>query len=141
MPSSFVRVPAAARSSISAGSVSRTTLRARKNALALNPLSWARSRQCTTRLRASSGVIPSSVTTAPVRTSLAFGRGERANGRQHSAPSSQTADDTANTATKSPLRSRSQPPRYGPPAWARAKATVTAPKADANWWAGLWSPT
>ena len=57
MPSSLVSVPAAARSDSSAGSVARTTSRARWKALALNPLSWARSRQCTTRSRAASGVI------------------------------------------------------------------------------------
>ena len=57
MPSSLVSVPAAARSAISAGSVDRTTSRARWNALAWNPVSWARSRQCITRSSASSGVI------------------------------------------------------------------------------------
>ena len=61
MPSSLVSVPAAARSAISAGSVLRTTSRARWNALARKPLSWARSRQCITRSRAASGVMPATV--------------------------------------------------------------------------------
>ena len=67
MPSSLVSVPAAARSAISAGSVLRTTSRARWNALARNPLSWARSRQCITRSRAASGVIPATVPARRIR--------------------------------------------------------------------------
>ena len=65
MPSSLVSVPAAARSAISAGSVLRTTSRARWNALARKPLSWARSRQCITRSRAASGVMAATVPAAP----------------------------------------------------------------------------
>ena len=65
MPSSFLSVPLAARSSISAGSVLRTTSRARWKALARKPLSWARSRQCITRSRAASGVIAATVPLEP----------------------------------------------------------------------------
>src|SRR5215217_4427252 len=61
MPSSFLSVPLAARSAISAGSVLRTTSRARWKALARKPVSWARSRQCITRSRAASGVIAATV--------------------------------------------------------------------------------
>ena len=74
MPSSLVSVPAAARSASSAGSVSRTTSRARWNALALKPVSCARSRQWTTRSRAASGVIPPRVPALTSRSSRPWRR-------------------------------------------------------------------
>ncbi len=57
IPSSSVSRSSRARSASSTGSVLRTTSRARTNALVLNPVSCARSRQWITRSSAASGVI------------------------------------------------------------------------------------
>ena len=56
-----VNVPASARASSSSGGIPRTTSSARANALVLKPVSCARSKQCTTRSRAATGVMRSSV--------------------------------------------------------------------------------